>query len=279
MKVGAVAWECRPYASVAEYLAHAEQALALTEGCDLAVWPEQTTLGLLDDRLEFLGSDAVSYLGGQFEDVRQGLRHLVQGSGQDVLTGTHFVPTEFGVENRPLWLTDSGEAWELPGKNVLTQYEIHDWQMAPGNGLGLVGQVGAAVCYDSEFPASGRALAEEGAFVLAVPYFTQDRFGYQRILWCGRARAVELQLYVVQAGLVGGLGREPVPSTYGQAAILTPSLDGFPADATLAATSPGVEGAAIAELDLEYLAGARKSGDVRNWNDRDRGDWRVTFRE
>lgn len=278
MKVGAVAWECRPYASVAEYLGHAERALALTDGCDLAVWPEQTTLGLLAGRPELLDRDAVSFLGGHFEELRQGLQKLVQGSGQDVLAGTHFVPTEAGLENRPLWLTDSGEAWELPGKNVLTQYEVHDWQMATGHGLGLVGKVGAAVCYDSEFPASARALAEAGALVLAVPYFTQDRFGYQRILWCGRARAVELQVYVVQAGLVGGLGREPVPSTYGQAAILTPSLDGFPADATLTETPLGVEGAALAELDLEYLANARESGDVRNWNDRDRGDWRVTFR-
>jgi len=278
MKVGAVAWECQPYDSVSRYLDHAERVLAMTHGCDFAVWPEQTTLGLLALRPELPSRDAVRYLSDAFPEIQERLRGLVTGSGQNVLAGTHFVATEAGIENRPLWITDEGTTVVMPGKNVLTQYEAHDWQMAAGRGLGLAKEIGALVCYDSEFPGAGRALADEGALVLAVPYFTQDQFGYQRVRWCGQARAVELQLYVVQAGLVGSLGREPVPSTYGQAAVLTPSLEGFPPNATLTETRPGIEGAAVCELDLELLLSARRSGDVRNWDDREKGDWRVTCR-
>lgn len=278
MKIGAVAWACTPCRSVSEYLAHAKRVLSLTDGCDVAVWPEQTSLELLGGAPDLPPESVATHLAGLFEEIRTGLCDLVARSGQTLLAGTHFVPSHSGPINAPLWIGGDGDSQVLPGKNVLTQYEVREWGITPGRGLAKVGRVGALVCYDSEFPGAGRALAEAGAHVLAVPYFTQDRYGYQRVLWSGLARAVELQVFVVQAGLVGGLGCEPVPHTYGQAAVLTPSLEGFPADSRLAETPLGEEGAAIATLDFDRLLEARETGDVRNWNDRDRGDWTVTFR-
>jgi len=131
------------------------------------------------------------------------------------------------------------------------------------------------VCYDCEFPESSRVLAESGMLVQVVPAFTETRHGFGRVRWSCHARAIENQLFVVHASLVGSLGREPVVSAVGSSAVLTPPIEPFPPGAVLAETDFGVEGVALAEIDFATLLKAREGGDVRNWNDRNRGDWTV----
>jgi predicted amidohydrolase len=97
--------------------------------------------------------------------------------------------------------------------------------------------------------------------------------GFHRVRESCRARAIENQVFVVHASLVGSLGREPVPSTAGSSAILAPCVEPFPADGVLAETRLNAEEIAVAELDFEALVASRESGDVRNWHDRSRGDW------
>lgn len=152
-------------------------------------------------------------------------------------------------------------------KHIMTQWESGEWGVSPGQPPAVVDGVGVAVCYDSEFPELVRPLAEAGAKVLAVPFFTETRFGYQRVRWSGLARAIENQCFVVQAALVGSLGGEPVPTTYGRSAILAPSVPPFPESSVLAETALNRAGIAVATLDFEMLAEARETGDVRNWND------------
>lgn len=230
-------------------------------------------LELLGARPGLDGREAAGWLAGQFDEIRAGLEDAVRGSGQTVVAGTHFVRKPQGIVNAPLLVRPDGTSTVLPGKNVLTQYELHDWGLVPDEGAGLAGQTGVLVCYDAEFPASGMALAEAGALALAVPFFTQDAHGFHRVRWSAHARAVECQVFVVCAGLVGGLGREPVPSTCGSAAVLAPCVPPFPADGVMAESRQGEEGAAIAELDFEALLRARDEGDVRNFHDRGRGRW------
>src|SRR3569832_94081 len=126
------------------------------------------------------------------------------------------------------------------------------WQRVPGQNLIRMhdSRLGVTICYDSEFPESGRALAEEGVLVQCVPAFTETQRGFQRVRWSCRARAIENQNFVVHASLVGSLGREPAPSTYGSSAILTPSIEPFPIEAVLAETELGEEGVIVADLDL-----------------------------
>lgn len=280
MRVAAVAWEIQPCSSPKQHADHAARVLELTDGCTFVVWPEQAVLETLGGQPDLSSREAVAWLASQFEEFRSRLAEVVRGSGQTVVAGTHFVPTERGVVNAPLLVRADGTTAVLPGKNVLTQYELHDWGMAADAGAGLVESARAGVldCYDSEFPASARALADAGALVLAVPYYTQDRHGFHRIRWCAHARAVENQVYVVAAGLVGSLGREPVPSTHGSAAVLAPCVEPFPADGVLVETAAGEERAAVCELDFAALELARQSGDVRNFADRGRGDWSAIFR-
>jgi predicted amidohydrolase len=166
----------------------------------------------------------------------------------------------------------------LTEKNNLTNYEQEIWGLARGSGLVMLPdtKLGVTICYDCEFPESGRALAENGVLLQCVPAYTETEHGFHRVRHCSHARAIENQIFVAHSSLIGDIGREPVPSTYGSSAILSPTIEPFPANGVLAETQPNVEGIAIANLDFDQLLEARQLGDVRNWHDRLNSDWRFT---
>jgi predicted amidohydrolase len=119
------------------------------------------------------------------------------------------------------------------------------------------------VCYDVEFPELARAAARAGADMLLVPSCTDDRQGYLRVRYCAQARAIENQMYVVQACTVGSLPMVPAVSlNYGQAAIMTPSDFPFARDGIRAEGIPNQESMIIGDLDLALLAEGRESGTV-----------------
>ena len=75
------------------------------------------------------------------------------------------------------------------------------------------------ICYDSEFPELARHLVDQGAFLLFVPFCTDERQGYLRVRYCCQARAVENQCYVVISGNVGNLpGVDNMDIHYAQSA-------------------------------------------------------------
>ena len=57
--------------------------------------------------------------------------------------------------------------------------------------------------------------------------------------------------------------------------IAAPSVEPFPVEAILRETPLGEEGVIVADLDTTKLEVARAYGEVRNWDDRDKGDWTV----
>ena len=91
-------------------------------------------------------------------------------------------------------------------------------------------------------------------------------------LWRGATAGMRTDGVALAA--VGSLGREPVPSTFGSAAIISPSHSPFPEGSVLAETRLNEEGLAVAELDFDALRESRESGDVRNWHDRSPVTWK-----
>jgi predicted amidohydrolase len=277
LRAAAVSWRIRDVQGVDGLFAHAEELLAVCEGCDLVVFPECVSLELLTawpdltpDRAPGVLADAIAGEIGRFGDIakRRGVRWVA---------GTHFFASGEAVQNRAVYAGPDGLVVTDVPKVVMTQFEALEWGLAAGSGLRALPdhRIGVTVCYDCEFPASGRALAESGVLVQCVPAYTETRRGFQRVRWCCQARAVENQIFVLHSSLVGSLGREPVPNAVGTSAVLAPSVEPFPESAVLAETTWNEEGAAIAELDFDALAQARASNDVRNWADRDAGDWTV----
>ncbi len=160
-----------------------------------------------------------------------------------------------------------------PGGRHGTQTKLHmtrferEWDVKPGSGLTIFdtsfGKMAVAICYDVEFPEFARTAARAGANLLIVPSCTDDRQGFLRVRYCAQARAIENQMYVVQASTVGSLPSVPAVSlNYGQAAIFTPSDFAFARDGILAEGIPNQETMVVAELNLETIADSHESGTV-----------------
>ncbi len=160
----------------------------------------------------------------------------------------------------------------------MTRFEL-EWEMSPGRGLNVFetsfGRLAVAICYDVEFPELVRAAARCGAHILAVPSCTDDRQGFLRVRYCAQARAIENQMYVIQASTVGSLPMVPAVSlNYGQAGIYTPSDFSFARDGILAEGIPNQETMIVADLNLETIV-EHDAGTVVPLLDSDATDERV----
>lgn len=264
MKVAAISWAVRTIRTEQDFFDHLRSLIERAGDADLIVLPELPVLELLSLHPDATGREVPRALEQYAARYEAELAVLEDEVGAQIVGGSH--------------IRDNRNVCRFSGtdidKRVLTQWEAVEWGLDAGRpGSMHRGAVGVTICYDCEFPASGRALAEAGVRVQCIPSYTETRRGFQRVRWCAQARAIENQVFVVHASLVGSLGREPVPSTYGSSAILTPSVEPFPESAVLAETPFGEESVALAKLDIDELLLARQTGDVRNWEDRDKGVW------
>ncbi|MBX3274298.1 MAG: bifunctional GNAT family N-acetyltransferase/carbon-nitrogen hydrolase family protein [Sandaracinaceae bacterium] len=164
-----------------------------------------------------------------------------------------------------------------------TPNETRWWGVRGGDELNVFetdfGKVAILVCYDAEFPELARVAVDRGAQILFVPSNTNDRRGHLRVRICCQARAIENQVYVVNAGCVGNLPFvENADTHYAQSGIFTPSDIMFARDGVAAEAEPNVETVLFQDVDLELLRHARRTGTTQNWLDR-RGDlYRVLWR-
>jgi predicted amidohydrolase len=280
LTVAAVSWGLRSVKTDGEFFGHFHDLVssAHDKGAEIVVFPEFCVLELLGLEPDLAEHKVPEYLVQFDEALEEWLVRISVNSNMTIVGGSQFRRTPSGkVGNASITATPEGRT-TVTFKNKLTDYERTAWRLEPGSGLKRLSdhRLGTLICYDSEFPEATRNLAEEGVQAVVVPAFTETQHGFQRVRWCCQARAIENQIYVIHSSLVGNLGREPVPSTYGSSAILAPSIEPFPASAILAETPLNEEGIAVTTLDFSRLIEAREKGDVRNWNDRYPSDWTVT---
>lgn len=280
LRVAAAAWKIkigRKLRSDSDYFGHAHDLVSMAhdEGAHVVVLPELHVLELLRIEASLAEHKAAKYLVQYGTAVEDWVQRISDTSGMIIIGGSHLKETPDGIKN-VCAIGVPNEPVRIAEKNNLTGYEKRMWGLTPGKGLvALPNGVGVAICYDSEFPEAGRALAESGTEILCVPSWTETERGFHRVRYSCLARALENTQFVVHASLVGDLGQEPVPSTFGSTAILTPSVSPFPVGCVLRETPPNEEGVVIADLDAEQLAEARRDVEVTNWADRHSGDWTV----
>lgn len=278
MRVAAANWKIRRIRGDSEFFGHLYDVVeaAHDKDVDLLVLPELFILELLHLEPDLAEHKVPKYLVQYQEAFEEWLKRISDSSGIMVVAGSHFRKEDGGIVNACA-VAEPGLPLRFGSKNNLTVYEREVWGLMPGSGLVRPARprVGVTICYDSEFPEAGRVLAEAGVTVQCVPAYTETRYGFQRVRWSCLARATENQYFVIHSSLVGDLGREPVPHTYGSSAILTPSIAPFPESAILAETALNEEGLAVANLDFSSMEDARLHGDVRNFNDRHAGRWHL----
>jgi predicted amidohydrolase len=286
LHVAAVAWKLkigRKVRSDSAYFNHAHTLVEMAhdQGAQVVVLPELHPLELLHVVPDLSEANVAKYLVQYATAIEEWVARISETSGMVLVGGSHLKETPEGIKN-VCAIGVPGQGVMLAEKNNLTGYEKRLWSLAKGKGLVRVPEhrLGVSICYDVEFPAGPRALAEAGVEVLAVPSWTETQRGFHRVRWSSLARALENSMFVIHSSLVGDLGDEPVPETYGSAAILAPSVSPFPIGAVLAETELNKEGVVCVDLDFEQLLEARRDIEVSNWADRDAGDWTVrTFGE
>lgn len=253
--------------SFATRLSRAVRAAA-DRGADLIVLPELVVLGMVDTSSPPDGPELVAWLADRAEGYVDHLTRLAAETGTTIVGGSHL--ERRGSRFRNVCAVASPGRIDRIEKQLLTQWEANDWELEPGRPPPPDRDFGVLICYDCEFPELARPLVMAGCRVLCVPSFTETAHGFARVRLSCHARAIENQIFVVQASLVGSLGREPVPASFGSSAILAPCVPPFPASGVLAETARNRSGIAVADLDFGSLETARTSGDVRNYRDSQR---------
>jgi predicted amidohydrolase len=237
--------------------------------CQLLVFPEYFTVQLLTlgnvkrpirEQIRDLARQLPNYLELMTALSRKHRIYLVGGSIPVLEDG------DDRIYNEAFLFSPAGN-FGVQGKLHMTRFEKEDWRISPRSRLRVFetgfGRVAVAICYDVEFPEIARAAARMGAHILFVPSCTDERQGFLRVRYCSHARAIENQIYVVQAHTVGSLPMVPAVSlNYGQAAILTPSDFAFSRDGILAEGNPNQEMMVIGELNLKTIGEARERGTV-----------------
>ena len=271
IRAAALQYFVRPVRTLDEFDA---QLRALVETaadyhCHLVVFPEYLSVQLLT-----LG-DVRRPMPEQIRDLARHVPRFVEtmtGLARKhrlyICGGTFPTLSESGdaVHNDSFFFSPDGRHG-IQGKLHMTRFEDEEWKVSPRQRLRVFetafGKVAITICYDIEFPELARAAARAGAHILLCPSCTDDRQGFLRVRYCAHARAIENQLYVIHAPLVGSLPMVPAVSlNYGQAAILTPSDFAFSRDGILAEGIPNQEMMVIGELNLKTIAEARDSGTV-----------------
>jgi predicted amidohydrolase len=271
--IAAVQWEIRP---IPNFDAFALQATALLDeawGADIIVFPELFTLSLLtvfpDWRRRSM-SDVV-LIEEYTSQYREFFRAEAKKRGQHILGGSHLVREDGHYLNVAHLFQPSG--------HVLMHRKTHvfpgelEWLTEEGEDL-LVWDLGFAIvgtmiCYEAEFPDCAATLTEMGAEILLCPSFGFTENGFWRVRHCCAARAIENQVYVVNACTSGspGPGRA---AGFARSSILSPS------DAPWAATGVVVEGETNTEcvvrgsVDLDVLHENRVQGAAPTYRDRRR---------
>jgi predicted amidohydrolase len=188
--------------------------------------------------------------------------------GVAVLGGTRPYALDDGrVVNRASLYFPDGQSGHQD-KIMMTRFERESWDIKSGTDLRVfrtpLGIMGISTCYDVEFPMIARTQAAAGAQVILCPSCTDSMQGYHRVRIGAQARALENQIFLVQAPTVGMAPWSPaLDENYGAAGVFVPPDGDSPDDGVLAIGTEGQGEWVFADVDLARVDRWRSAGAVR----------------
>jgi predicted amidohydrolase/ribosomal protein S18 acetylase RimI-like enzyme len=285
VRVSAVQFKMRQVASFEEFARQCEffVDVASDQKSDFVLFPELFTLQLLSVVPPSRPGTAARTLAEMTPRYLELFRGLAVRYDVNVIGGSQFVVEDGHLYNASYLFRRDGSL-DRQLKLHVTPNESRWWGVRGGDRLEVFetdrGRISIQICYDVEFPELSRSAAHRGAQLLFVPFNTNDRVGFLRVLRCAQARCIENQIYTVTAGCVGNLPSvENADTHYAASGIYTPSDVSFARDGIAAEVSPNIETVITQDLDTELLRRARRSGTVRNWADRRTDLYRVRWSE
>jgi predicted amidohydrolase len=162
-------------------------------------------------------------------------------------------------------------------KLMMTRFEREQWCASGGSGRSVFEidnmRFAVATCYDVEFPLIARSFVEAGAELIVVPSCTDTMAGYWRVRTGCAARALENQIFVAQAPLVGTVEfTEAIDRNVGRAGIFV-AMDASGPEDGVVALADAEQDWLIQTLDLTLAQKMRRQGDVfthQHWSEQTR---------
>ena len=240
---------------------------------DFVLFPEFFSVQLLSVIEPLPAVEGIRRLSTEFtQPLIELLSRLSSRYNLYIIGGRHPIQHGDELRNECMIFDPDGRYISQP-KLHITPSEQRYWGITGGHELVVLptpkARIAVQICYDVEFPEASRYLADQGVEILFVPYCTDDRHGQLRVRYCAQARAIENQIYVATAGIIGNLPSVPAMDIhYGQAAVFTPSDFEFARDGIQAIADSNVETLLVTDVDTEDLHRSRTTGSVRPRLDR-----------
>lgn len=240
---------------------------AASSGAQLLVFPEYgamelATLAGIETARDL--EQSLHAVSDRLEDADELHQKLSREHGVHILAASGPAATETRPVNRARLFTPSGGRGNQD-KQIMTRFERDTWGVVSGGPLQVfhtdLGKIGVLICYDSEFPLLGRALAE--CDLLLVPSCTEALSGYWRVRIGAMARALENQCVAVMSTVVGAAEwSEAVDVSTGTGAIFGPPDIGFPDTGVFAEGVLNQPGWTFADVELAAISAVRDDGKV-----------------
>ncbi|MEM8867261.1 MAG: nitrilase-related carbon-nitrogen hydrolase [Verrucomicrobiota bacterium] len=241
---------------------------ASAQAADFLLLPEYFSLHLLSTRATLSPSEGIQTAARENTDqINACLARLAETYQLCIIGGSQPICTDLGLMNVCQVFMPTGLR-ASQAKLHITPSEVTEWSIQGGDTLALIKtsklSFGVQICYDIEFPEATKLLTQAGADLIFVPYCTEDIYGHHRVTICARARAIENQVYIATAGLVGELPRVPnMEAQYARSGVYSPIDIGLPEDGIVAQVAYSEDQLLITELQLSLLRKIREEGCVR----------------
>jgi predicted amidohydrolase/ribosomal protein S18 acetylase RimI-like enzyme len=269
-RVGVVQWQMRTVESLDDLLKQIEFFVDTIADykADFIIFPEFFNAPLMATFKSDSAADAVRQLAEYTEEIKEAMIRFALSYNINIIAGSMPLYQKGKLYNVSYLCRRDG-TWDSQHKLHVTPDETTYWGLQGGNKLNVFetdsGKIGILICYDVEFPELSRILAEQEINILFVPFWTDTKTAYLRVMKCAQARAIENECYVCISGSVGNLpGVENMDIQYAQSAVFSPSDFSFPHDAIVAEATPNAETMLVADLDYYLLKKLRMQGTVRN---------------
>lgn len=269
VRIACVQYQVRKIKSFEDFADQVEYFVetAADYSSDFVLFPEFFSVQLLSVLEPLSAVEGIRRLAADFtEPFIELMSGLAKKYGVYIIGGSHPIEENGKLYNKCLIFDTEGRYLSQP-KLHITPSEQRYWGISGGNELIILptpkAKIAVQICYDVEFPEASRYLADEGVEILFVPYCTDDRHGQLRVRYCAQARAIENQIFVATAGIIGNLPSVPAMDIhYGQAAVFTPSDFEFARDGIQAIADSNVETLLVTDIDIDDLYRSRTAGSV-----------------
>jgi predicted amidohydrolase/GNAT superfamily N-acetyltransferase len=270
VRVGVVQWEMRKLNGVNDLFQQVEFFVDTVSGykADFVIFPEFFNAPLMAEFGKETAAEAVRALAEYTQTILEKMINLALSYNINIISGSMPYYKEGALYNVSYLCRRDG-TYDAQYKLHVTPDESHHWGLQGGAKLKIFDtdacKIAILICYDIEFPELSRILADQGVNIIFVPYWTDTKNSFLRVMRCAQARAIENECYVAISGSVGNLpGVENMDIQYAKSAVFSPSDFSFPHDAVVAEATENAETTLVVDLDIDLLKKLRSHGTVRN---------------